>query len=79
MTMLAQIEARLAKIKETMEMADKIGEESSGASGKTVGVKVDDGLYSMLRDVQENRGLKSIKASLILCASVGAKMLLGRT
>jgi len=79
MTMLAQIEARLAKIKEAMAMAEKVEEGGAGASGKTVGVKVDEGLYSMLREVQESRGLKSIKASLILCANVGAKMLLGRS
>lgn len=79
MSMLAQIEAKLAKMKEAYEMAEKIGDDSSNSpDAKTVGVKVDATLYSMLQQVQELRGLKSIKASLVLCAVVGAKSILGR-
>jgi hypothetical protein len=57
---------------------DKVENGASGAGGKTVGVKVSDDLYAMLREVQEKKNLKSIKASLLFCAIVGAKTFLGR-
>lgn len=76
--MLSQIEARLAKMKDALETAEKVSEEPPGSDAKTVGVKVDSSLYSMLQEVQQLRGIKSIKASLLLCAAVGARSPLGR-
>lgn len=66
MSTLAQIEARLKRFKEQIDMAKQAAEQGA----KTIGVLVAPDLYARLKRLAESRGV-SLKAAVLIAAEEG--------